>query len=80
MASMERLTQRARRALGFAHQEAEKARKKDLGTEYLLLGLLIEGGGVAGRALHELGLDVERVREIIQRVNQNYPNPQPQTN
>ncbi len=73
---MERFTQRARRALGFAHQEAEKARKKDLGTEYLLLGLLIEGGGVAARALHELGLDTERVQEIIQRVNQDYPGPQ----
>jgi ATP-dependent Clp protease ATP-binding subunit ClpC len=76
MASMERFTQRARRALGFAHQEAEKARKKDLGTEYLLLGLLVEGGGVAGRALHELGLEADRVREIIQRVNQDYPGPQ----
>ena len=73
MASMERFTQRARRALGLAHQEAEKARKQNLGTEYLLLGLLLEGGGVAGRALYELGLEAERVREIIQRVNQDYP-------
>ncbi len=68
MASMERFTQRARRVLGLAHEEAEKARKESLGTEDLLLGLLIEEGGVAGRALRELGLDVERVQEIIQRV------------
>ena len=70
MASMERFTQRARRVLSLAHQEAEQARKESLGTEDLLLGLIVEEGGVAGRALRELGLDVDRVREIIKRVNQ----------
>ena len=73
MASMERFTQRARRVLSLAHEEAEKARKESLGTEDLLLGLLIEEGGVAGRVLRDLGLDVERVREIIQRVTQDAP-------
>ncbi len=73
MASMERFTQRARRSLSLAHLEAEKDRKENLGTEYLLLGLLVEGGGVAGRALNELGLDAKRVREIVQRVNKDYP-------
>jgi ATP-dependent Clp protease ATP-binding subunit ClpC len=73
MASMERFTQRARRSLSLAHREAEKDRKENLSTEYLLLGLLVEGGGVAGRALEELGLDENRVREIIQRVDENYP-------
>ncbi|MCP4140946.1 MAG: ATP-dependent Clp protease ATP-binding subunit [Chloroflexi bacterium] len=75
MASMERFTQRARRVLGLAHEEAEKARKESLGTEDLLLGLLIEEGGVAGRALRELGLDVERVQEIIQRVTKDNIQP-----
>ncbi|MCF6277489.1 MAG: ATP-dependent Clp protease ATP-binding subunit, partial [Anaerolineales bacterium] len=70
MASMERFTQRARRVLSLAHEEAEKARKESLGTEDLLLGLLIEEGGVAGRVLRELGLENKRVREIIQRVTQ----------
>ncbi len=70
MASMERFTQRARRVLSLAHQEAELARKESLGTEDLLLGLIVEEGGVAGRALRELGLDVDRVREIIQRIAQ----------
>ena len=77
MASMERFTQRARRVLALAHEEAEKARKESLGTEDLLLGLLIEEGGVAGRVLRELGLDVERVREIIQRVTQDAPRTDP---
>ena len=77
MASMERFTQRARRVLALAHEEAENARKETLGTEDLLLGLLIEEGGVAGRVLRELGLDTERVREIIQRVTQDAPRTDP---
>ena len=68
MASMEKFTQRARRVLALAHQEAERAHLGMIGTEHLLLGLLIEDGGVAGRVLRELGLETERVREMIQRV------------
>ena len=69
MASMERFTQRARHVLTLAHQEAERARQGFIGTEHLLLGLLKEDGGVAGRVLRELGLETERVREMIQRVS-----------
>ncbi len=69
MASMERFTQRARHVLTLAHQEAERARQGLIGTDHLLLGLLIEDGGVAGRVLRELGLETERVREMIQRVS-----------
>ena len=69
MASMERFTQRARHVLTLAHQEAERARQGFIGTDHLLLGLLIEDGGVAGRVLRELGLETERVREMIQRVS-----------
>jgi ATP-dependent Clp protease ATP-binding subunit ClpC len=68
MASMERFTQRARHVLTLAHQEAERASQGFIGTEHLLLGLLEEDGGVAGRVLRELGLETERVREMIQRV------------
>jgi ATP-dependent Clp protease ATP-binding subunit ClpC len=68
MASMERFTQRARHVLALAHQEAERTHQGFIGTEHLLLGLLEEDGGVAGRVLRELGLEIERVREMIQRV------------
>jgi len=68
MASMERFTQRARHVLALAHQEAERAHQGFIGTEHLLLGLLEEDGGVAGRVLRELGLEIERVREMINRV------------
>src|SRR5512146_3562710 len=68
MAGMERFTQRARRVLSLAHQEAERGHQGSIGTEHLLLGLMEEEGGVAGRVLRELGLESSRVREIIERV------------
>lgn len=68
MAGMERFTQRARRVLSLAHQEAERMRHNYIGTEHLLLGLIREDGGVAGRVLRELGLEPDRVQEMVERL------------
>jgi len=68
MAGMERFTQRARRVLTLAHQEAERMRHNYIGTEHLLLGLIREEGGVAGRVLRELGLDANRVQEMVEKI------------
>jgi ATP-dependent Clp protease ATP-binding subunit ClpC len=68
MAGTDRFTQRARKVLSLAHQEAEKTHQKFIGTEHLLLGLLEEDGGVAGRVLRELGLESARVHEMVQRI------------
>jgi ATP-dependent Clp protease ATP-binding subunit ClpC len=65
---MERFTQRARRVLSLAHQEAERMRHNYIGTEHLLLGLIREEGGVAGRVLRELGLEADRVEEMVERL------------
>jgi predicted nucleotide-binding protein len=65
---MERFTQRARRVLSLAHQEAEQSRNNSIGTEHLLLGLMEEEGGVAGRVLRELSMTSDRVREVVRRV------------
>ena len=65
---MERFTQRAKRVLSLAHEEAERMRQGTIGTEHLLLGLMKEDGGVAGRVLRELGLEAERVEEVIIRL------------
>jgi len=65
---MERFTQRARRVLSLAHQEAERMRQNYIGTEHLLMGLIREEGGVAGRVLRELGLEADRVQEIVERL------------
>jgi ATP-dependent Clp protease ATP-binding subunit ClpC len=68
VSGMERFTQRARRVLSLAHQEAERMRHSYIGTEHLLLGLIREEGGVAGRVLRELGLEADRVQEIVERL------------
>ncbi len=62
---MERFTQRARRVLSLAQEEAERLRHNYIGTEHLLLGLLREEGGVAGRVLRDLGLEQRRVEELV---------------
>ena len=66
---MQRFTQRARRVLSLAHQEAERMRHSYIGTEHLLLGLILEDGGVAGRVLRELGIDANRMREMVLRLS-----------
>src|SRR3990172_9121577 len=70
MAGMERFTQRARRGLSPGHQQAGHARKNNIGTEHLLLGLMDEEGGVAGRVLRDLGMTSDRVGEVVQRVSE----------
>jgi ATP-dependent Clp protease ATP-binding subunit ClpC len=65
---MERFTQRARRVLSLAHEEAERLHHNYIGTEHLLLGLIREEGGVAGRVLRELGLEPARVKEVVERL------------
>ena len=68
MAGMERFTQRARRVLSLAHQQAERMRHTAINTEHILLGLIEEDGGIAGHALRELGLETERVQEMVERL------------
>jgi len=77
MAGMERFTQRARRVLSLAHQEAERAHQNNIGTEHLILGLMNEEGGVAGRVMRDLGMTPERVREVVQRVTSATPDFDP---
>ncbi|MBI3244699.1 MAG: ATP-dependent Clp protease ATP-binding subunit [Chloroflexi bacterium] len=66
---MQRFTQRARRVLSLAQEEAERLRHNYIGTEHLLLGLIREEGGVAGRVLRELGLEQRRVQEMVERLS-----------
>jgi len=67
---MERLTQRAKKVLSLAHQEAERMRHNYIGTEHLLLGLIMEDGGVASRVLRELGLETNRLVELVERLSE----------
>src|SRR5512138_3729640 len=65
---MERFTQRARRVLSLAQEDAELRQHNYIGTEHLLLGLIREEGGVAGRVLRDLGLEQSRVEEMVERM------------
>ena len=67
MSGMERFTQRARRVLSLAHQEAERLHQSTIGSEHLLIGLMEEEGGVAGRVLRDLGMEADRIREIVDK-------------
>ena len=66
---MERFTQRARRVLSLAQEAADRLQHHQIGTEHLLLGLMREDGGVAGRVLRDLGLDSRRVEELVARLS-----------
>jgi len=68
LASMERFTQRARRVLSLAHKEAERMKHAQIGTEHLLMGLLLDQGGIAGQVLRDLGLDIDSVLTITESI------------
>jgi ATP-dependent Clp protease ATP-binding subunit ClpC len=72
---MERFTQRARRVLSLAQEEAERMQHSYIGTEHLLLGLMREEGGVAGRVLREMGLRPAQVEQIIERMTSGNKRP-----
>jgi ATP-dependent Clp protease ATP-binding subunit ClpC len=69
MAGMERFTQRARRVLSLAHQEAERLHFETIETEHLLIGLILEDNGIAHRVLTELGLEAKRVQEVVELIS-----------
>jgi prophage maintenance system killer protein len=79
----QRFTDRARRAVHLAQEEARLLRHDYVGTEHLLLGLLYEGAGVAAKALASLGISREdvqgQVEEIIGHGQGSRPGPIPFT-
>jgi ATP-dependent Clp protease ATP-binding subunit ClpC len=62
----ERFTDRARRVLVLAQEEARLLNHNFIGTEHILLGLIHEGEGVAAKALESLGVTLEAVREKVE--------------
>lgn len=63
---LSRFTERARRVLMLAQQEASRLGHDYIGTEHLLLGLLHEGEGVASRALASLNISLELIRQQVE--------------
>jgi ATP-dependent Clp protease ATP-binding subunit ClpC len=64
----ERFTERAKKVLALAQEEAERSHHSYIGTEHLLIGLLRERDGLAAHVLANLGIDIGAVREVIRTV------------
>jgi ATP-dependent Clp protease ATP-binding subunit ClpA len=64
----ERFTDRARRVIILAQEEARMLNHNYIGTEHVVLGLLHEGEGVAAKALVALGIDLDQVRKEIEEI------------
>src|SRR5687767_3086694 len=64
----ERFTDRARRVVVLAQEEAKMLNHNYIGTEHVLLGLIHEGEGVAAKALESLGISLDAVREQVQDI------------
>ncbi len=64
----ERFTDRARRVVVLAQEEARMLNHNYIGTEHILLGLIHEGEGVAAKALESLGISLEGVREQVEEI------------
>ena len=64
----EKFTDKARRVVVLAQEEAKLLNHNYIGTEHILLGLIHEGEGVAAKALESLGIDLNSVREQVQEI------------
>src|SRR6516162_1283407 len=69
----ERFTDRARRVMQLANQEARRFNHEYIGTEHILLGLTKEGSGVAANVLKNLGVDLRKVRIELEKIVQTGP-------
>ena len=65
------LTPRAKRVIDLAYDEARNLNNNYIGTEHLLLGLVREGDGLAGRVLAKLGIELERARGEVRALQDN---------
>jgi ATP-dependent Clp protease ATP-binding subunit ClpC len=66
----DKFTERAKKVINLAREEAGRLGHDYIGTEHILLGLIREGGGVAAAVLENMGLDLERIRlEVEKSIN-----------
>ncbi|MCL2744787.1 MAG: ATP-dependent Clp protease ATP-binding subunit [Planctomycetaceae bacterium] len=69
----ERFTDRARKVLQLANQEAQRFNHEYIGTEHLLLGLIKEGDGVAANVLKSLDIDLRKIRHEVEKLVRSGP-------
>ena len=64
----DRFTDRAKKVMNLARQEAQRFNHEYLGTEHVLLGLVQEGSGVAANVLKNMGIDLDRIRAEVEKL------------
>ncbi len=69
----ERFTDRARKVMQLANQEAQRFNHEYIGTEHILLGLVKEGSGVAANVLKNLDIDLKKIRLEVEKLVQSGP-------
>ena len=69
----ERFTDRARKVMQLANQEAQRFNHEYVGTEHVLLGLVKEGSGVAANVLKNLDVDLRKIRVEVEKIVQAGP-------
>ena len=69
----ERFTDRARKVMLLANQEAQRFNHEYIGTEHILLGLVKEGSGVGANVLKNLGVDLRKIRLEVEKLVQSGP-------
>src|ERR1700747_95975 len=69
----ERFTDRARKVMQLANQEAQRFNHEYIGTEHILLGLIKEGSGVAANVLKNLEVDLRKIRLEVEKLVQSGP-------
>src|SRR5512134_2329536 len=69
----ERFTDRARKVMALANQEAQRFNHDYIGTEHVLLGLVKEGSGVGANVLKNLGVDLGKVRLEVEKLVKSGP-------
>ena len=69
----ERFTDRARKVMQLANQEAQRFNHEYIGTEHILLGLVKEGSGVAANVLKNLEVDLRKIRLEVEKLVQSGP-------
>ena len=69
----ERFTERARKVMQLANQEAQRFNHEYIGTEHILLGLIKEGSGVAANVLKNLDIDLRKIRLEVEKIVQSGP-------
>jgi hypothetical protein len=73
VAMYSRFTDRSRKVMQLANQEAQRFNHEYIGTEHILLGLIEEGNGVAANVLKNLNVDLKKVRPEVVRIIQRGP-------